>query len=513
MLHLAAALPLTLFFAAAPLDELAPLEGSLVLAAEGDVSDVVRSAFVKLAGGGAADIVVFGASKPGKKALGEWIEAGARDALALQAKKPRALMDEELLGRLLTADGIWLEDVPEPVASSPFVRQLLENALERGAAVGAAGDDARLLTSDDDGSALGFLPSVSLVMGAAAKEDDANQHAARKRPGRLVVSLPHGTGVAVHHGRRVAVFGKRDVGFAVARKDGEDASVVREHVVSGKEQRGLHDRMRYEIDLLAWVRTARAAAAAPFPAAEPETPRLGKGALVISGGGGVTKETFERFLELAGGDDARIVCIPSASTRTDREPDSYSAGKLEEMGASVVYMHVPDRASGVSDARFAQNLKEATGVWIDGGRTYRFMDLFEDTALEEEIHALMARGGVVGGSSAGAQVIGEMLVRGDPRTNKTMLDVGYLRGLGLLPGVVVDAHFRERGRTKSFGALVAKHPQLLGFGVDEDTSLVVVGQVGEVLGEGGVSFFAGKAEPLVVESGGRYDLVERDILN
>jgi cyanophycinase len=81
------------------------------------------------------------------------------------------------------------------------------------------------------------------------------------------------------------------------------------------------------------------------------------------------------------------------------------------------------------------------------------------------LRRVLARGGVIGGSSAGAQVFGEFLVRGNPKTNDELTNPDHLVGFGLLPVVVVDAHFRDRNRTAGFGGPVARHPQLLGIRV------------------------------------------------
>ena len=112
----------------------------------------------------------------------------------------------------------------------------------------------------------------------------------------------------------------------------------------------------------------------------------------------------------------------------------------------------------------------------------------------------------------------KFLVRGNPKTNDELKDPGYLTGLGLLPGVVIDAHFRDRDRTAELGGLVAEHPQLLGLGVDADTALVIQGARGQVLGQGMVTVFdhrrgAAPEEGLLLKGGATYDLVAGELVD
>ncbi len=97
---------------------------------------------------------------------------------------------------------------------------------------------------------------------------------------------------------------------------------------------------------------------------------------------------------------------------------------------------------------------------------------------------MLRRGGVIGGSSAGATIQGDYLCRGSPLNNTDMICEGYERGLGFLPGVAIDQHFAQRKRFADMTALVKTYPQLLGIGIDESTAIVVQGSVAEVMGAG-----------------------------
>ncbi|HYC76796.1 MAG TPA: cyanophycinase [Planctomycetota bacterium] len=495
-------------------DEMAPLVGPMVLAGSGPPAAATRSAFVDLAGGGAARIVVLAGDVARAKEI-DWVAEGAGGVEVVVVKRASDVAAEAALGALLEADGVWLAGLPGKSIDAPLLRMLLVSAWKRGAVLGGAGADAAAFTGTAgarEPGRLGLVPRVELVFGAKnVAHDDAHQKAATQLPARVVVALPDGAALAVHCGRRIACVGEGKVGLAVKRKGN---MLVREAVLDADKERDRGDPLGYQADLLSWVRTARSAEAPEFPPAKPAPPGIAKGALLVHGGGAVSEATWKRFLALAGGADASIVCIPSADAfENDFAPSSFSAKQLEKQGCTRVrILHAATRKRAHLDPSFAAAIDGAQGVWIDGGRTYRFMDRFEGTAAHAALRRVVERGGVVAGSSAGAQVIGTFLVRGDPKTNDELVDPGYLTALGLLPGVIIDAHFRDRNRTAEFGALVARHPQMLGFGVDADTAFIVQGQVGEVLGKGAVTMFdhragASVAEGVLLENGARYDLV------
>jgi len=130
----------------------------------------------------------------------------------------------------------------------------------------------------------------------------------------------------------------------------------------------------------------------------------------------------------------------------------------------------------MGEVRFegASKVERDSGVWIDGGRQWRLVDAYAGTAVEREIKALLARGGVVFGSSAGASIQASFLVRGAPATdgnpdgdNTIMIAPGYETGFGLLPNSAIDQHVEERARETDLDAVMATHPELLDYLADE----------------------------------------------
>ncbi|MBI3864273.1 MAG: Type 1 glutamine amidotransferase-like domain-containing protein [Planctomycetia bacterium] len=131
---------------------------------------------------------------------------------------------------------------------------------------------------------------------------------------------------------------------------------------------------------------------------------------------------------------------------------------------------------------------------------------------------MLRRGGVIGGSSAGATIQGDYLVRGSPLGNEDMMAAGYERGFAFLPGTAIDQHFAQRKRFRDMTGVVAAHPQLLGIGLDETTAIVVQGHVAEVVGKNKVHFYDrtkpvadGEPDYVSVSAGQKYDLVARRV--
>jgi cyanophycinase len=227
---------------------------------------------------------------------------------------------------------------------------------------------------------------------------------------------------------------------------------------------------------------------------------------------------MERFLALAGGRDALIVILPTAVS--DPLPPNAGAGMFTRAGATNVKVLTARRLKDVESADNLRWLRKADAIWFGGGRQWRFVDAYEGTRALPLMHRVLARGGVIGGSSAGASIQAGYLARGDPLGNRDIMADGYERGLGFLPGVAVDQHFAQRNRFGDMASLVDRYPQLLGIGIDEATALVVEGHVGTVMGPGQVHFYdrrdqpaAGAVDHISVGKGVQFDLQKRSLVD
>ncbi len=125
-------------------------------------------------------------------------------------------------------------------------------------------------------------------------------------------------------------------------------------------------------------------------------------------------EIYNAFIQAAGGPDALIIDVPTAggaATYAQNEPGT--RGWREAGAKNVVVLHTTDRRLADTDS-FAAVIARAGGVWFEGGRQYHLVDSYAGTKTEQAFHDVLARGGVVGGSSAGASILGDFLVRGAP---------------------------------------------------------------------------------------------------
>jgi peptidyl-dipeptidase A len=220
-----------------------------------------------------------------------------------------------------------------------------------------------------------------------------------------------------------------------------------------------------------------------------------RGALVICGGGRLGPEIIEEFIALAGGPEAPIVYIPTASDANQFPPGYVQKSALFRGGAkNLTLLHTRDRKQADSEA-FVAPLRTARGIWFEGGRQWRLVDSYLNTRAEREMLALLQRGGVIGGSSAGATIQGSYLVRGAREGNTVMMAKGYEQGLGFVRGVAIDQHLLARHRENDMLQVIAAHPDLLGIGLDEGTAIVVRGDTAKVIGASKVAIYDRQHKP------------------
>lgn len=226
------------------------------------------------------------------------------------------------------------------------------------------------------------------------------------------------------------------------------------------------------------------------------------GSLVVVGGAMRDPAIVRRFIELAGGPDAPIVVIPTAGGGDDYDQSYRGLRPFEREGATdLTVLHTWDREEA-DDEAFVQPIREAGGVWFPGGRQWRLADIYLDTRTEDELWRLLERGGVIGGTSAGATIQGSYLARGDTRTNTIMIG-DHEEGFGFLEDTAIDQHLLARNRHFDLLEIVQARPELLGIGIDENTALVVQRDRFEVMGAGYVAIYDHGAR-LDDATGGRF---------
>ena len=230
------------------------------------------------------------------------------------------------------------------------------------------------------------------------------------------------------------------------------------------------------------------AAAEPAPSYGPP-----KGTLIVVGGGNLRGTgIMEAFVNRAGGINARIVVVPTAGGNRTRDgqlaiykEDEVLATWRQQLGVKNVRMlHTADRK--VADTEdFVRPLREADAVWFNGGRQWNLVDSYGGTLTQREFDAVLARGGVIGGSSAGATIQGDYLVRGAIAGPDIVMapEPEHQHGFAFLRHTAIDQHINTRNRWDDLIPVIKKFPDLLGIGLSEATAIVVNGDRFEVIGK------------------------------
>jgi cyanophycinase len=226
------------------------------------------------------------------------------------------------------------------------------------------------------------------------------------------------------------------------------------------------------------------------------------GSLVIVGGGEIPGGLRDRFMALAGGKTAKLVIIPTASRAADKreEDEGYLEPWRKYSPTSLTLLHTRSHEKA-NDPAFVKPIAEGTAIWLGGGDQVKLVAAYRGTAVERELKALLNRGGVIGGTSAGAAVMSDVMIEGgNPRA-----DVGH--GFGFVTNAVIDQHFLKRSRVNRLLGVLSARPGLIGIGIDEGTAFVLQGDQWSVVGRSYViACEVGKdGQPCRVESFGDGD--------
>ncbi|MES2903587.1 MAG: cyanophycinase [Pseudomonadota bacterium] len=200
---------------------------------------------------------------------------------------------------------------------------------------------------------------------------------------------------------------------------------------------------------------------------------------------------LERVLALAGGRDANIVILPTASRL--EETGSFYERVFTKLGARTVSSVPIATRSDCNNPEFAERCGQASAIFLTGGNQLRLSSILGGTAVAQMIRRKNATGTLVAGTSAGASIMSEhMLAGGEPDKGPSGGGVVLAPGLGLTNAAVIDQHFSQRNRLGRLLSAVSLNPFLLGMGIDEDTAAFIDpdGMI-EVVGSGTVTFVDG----------------------
>jgi cyanophycinase len=216
---------------------------------------------------------------------------------------------------------------------------------------------------------------------------------------------------------------------------------------------------------------------------------------IIPIGGSENKDThpviLERVLALAGGRDANIVIVPTASRL--EETGLFYERIFITLGAGDVSSIPIATRSDCNNPEFAERCAQASGIFLTGGNQLRLSSILGGTAVAQMIRRKNATGTLVAGTSAGASIMSEhMLAGGDSDKGPSGGGVVLAPGLGLTNAAVIDQHFSQRNRLGRLLSAVSLNPFLLGMGIDEDTAAFIDPHgVVEVVGSGTVTIVDG----------------------
>ena len=491
------------------------IRGGLVVVGGGGTPAEARERFVTWAGGREARIVVVPSASASADrddtAFESWLEPWRKFELAeLVAVHPSTQgshdADRDALRR---ATGVWFSGGSQSRIAERFVGKDLErlvlDVVQRGGVVGGTSAGAAIQSrvmiaqgreEPEIAVGLDLLPGSIIDQHFVARNRIGRlRKAVAAHPGRFGIGIDEGTAILVR-GRTIEVVGSSTATLVLA------ATARREELVQSLAAGAV-------ADLTSLRRAARNRAESDFPQEPAAPPAIASGALIIVGGGSLPRPALDRFVSLAGGADARIVLLPIAAPGSEASLESL-AERCRALGAAEAVVLSERHPDEVDRDQYVARLERATGVWFGGGRQWRFVDAFDGTRALTALRGVLARGGVIAGSSAGASIQGEYMPRGDPLGNQRVSAEGYEQGLGFLPGVAIDQHLTERGRLPDLTALIRRIPGFVGLGLDEGTALVVQGGTGEVLGRGRVHVVraAEGGEPVVAEftAGAELDL-------
>lgn len=181
---------------------------------------------------------------------------------------------------------------------------------------------------------------------------------------------------------------------------------------------------------------------------------------------------LQRFAELAGGDDARIAVIPTASLQADT--GARYERYFRDLGADEVRSLPFATRVDASRDDWLKTLEESTGVFLTGGNQLRLTTILGGTPVAKALRRLNAQGVIVGGTSAGAAILSEhMIAFGKEGSTPKAGLASLVPGFGMTNRVIIDQHFRQRDRLGRLLTALAYNPFAIGLGLDEDTAAFI----------------------------------------
>ncbi len=263
-----------------------------------------------------------------------------------------------------------------------------------------------------------------------------------------------------------------------------------------------------------------------------------KGCLFIIGGGSRSETMMKKFVKLADKfNSGKIIIFPMASSVPD-ETGSEQAEQIKRFGAREVEYHILTREQALK-VENTGILDDVGGVFFSGGAQSRLMDILIDTPIHRKLLEIYERGAVIGGTSAGAAVMSEIMITGDEKREVKKgrefdtiqaNNIVTVKGFGFIKTAIIDQHFVRRKRHNRLISLVAENPKLLGIGIDESTAIILTpDEIFEVVGERNVVVYDATQAQIrifpsrlisgfnmimhILSSGDRFNLKTKEVMN
>ncbi len=196
---------------------------------------------------------------------------------------------------------------------------------------------------------------------------------------------------------------------------------------------------------------------------------------------------LRRFVEICGGDRARLAVIPTASQLEDAGARYESV--FRDLGAAEVTTLPFQQREDCKRPEWIAVLEKVDGVFMTGGNQLRLATTIGGTPVADLLRERNLEGLHVAGTSAGASFMSEhMIAYGKEGMTPHADMVQLVPGLGLTQLAVIDQHFRQRDRLGRLITALAYNPRPIGIGLDEDTAAFLApGGTLEVVGSGGIT--------------------------
>lgn len=218
-----------------------------------------------------------------------------------------------------------------------------------------------------------------------------------------------------------------------------------------------------------------------------------KQCIAIGGNVQLDGPIITEFFRRSGSGDGHIVILPTASARNEGGIEFQRRFCDLGLQKTALILPVRDRAAALQ-AQNVDLLRAATGIFFIGGDQLRLATVLAGTPVLSAILERYQQGVVVAGTSAGAAVMGKlMIIRGRSGSAARSGSAHFAEGFGFIEQVLIDQHFHQKNRLGRLLYTITIHPGWLGVGIDENTAAVFEDDQLTVLGKNSVTIIDGQS--------------------